>query len=101
MRISDWSSDVCSSDLGGNGGAGRLDFSSFLAVAPDGGDGGDGQGGTIEIAANDGGTVALGLDGGDSVSLSSSGSGGAGGLGSDSRFGEGKDRTSTRLNSRH
>ncbi|HET6524064.1 hypothetical protein [Sphingopyxis sp.] len=82
-------SNLVSGGIGGNGGAGALGFSSFPTVAPDGGDGGDGQGGTIEIAANDGGTVALGLDGGDIVSLSSGGSGGAGGLGSDSSFGEG------------
>lgn len=83
-------SNLVSGGIGGNGGAGGLGFSSFPAVAPDGGDGGNGQGGAIEIAANEGGTVALGLDsGGDAVSLSSSGSGGAGGLGSNSSFGEG------------
>ncbi|WP_447953650.1 hypothetical protein [Sphingopyxis chilensis] len=82
-------SNLVSGGIGGNGGAGGLGFSSFPAIAPDGGDGGDGQGGTIEIAANEGGTVSLGLDGGDFVSLSSSGSGGAGGAGSNSSFGEG------------
>jgi hypothetical protein len=83
-------SNLVSGGIGGNGGAGGLGFSSFPAVAPDGGNGGDGQGGAIEIAANEGGIVALGLDsGGDAVSLSSSGSGGGGGLGSNSSFGEG------------
>ncbi|QCB55567.1 hypothetical protein E5675_14780 [Sphingopyxis sp. PAMC25046] len=83
-------SNLVSGGIGGNGGAGGLGFSSFPAAAPDGGNGGNGQGGAIEIAANEGGTVALGLDSGDdAVSLSSSGSGGAGGLGSNSSFGEG------------
>jgi hypothetical protein len=83
-------SNLVSGGVGGNGGAGRLGFSSFPAAAPAGGNGGDGRGGTIEIAANEGGLVSLGLEGGsDSVLLSSSGRGGAGGLGSDSSFGAG------------
>ncbi len=75
--------------IGGNGGSGGLNFGSFPAVAPDGGDGGDGVGGTIEIAANDGAAVTLGLGGGSGVALGSGGSGGAGGTGANSVFGGG------------
>lgn len=75
--------------IGGDGGAGNLDFNSFPAVAPDGGDGGDGIGGTIEIAASDGATLALGLGSAPSVNLGSSGAGGTGGTGADSSFGVG------------
>lgn len=74
------------SGTGGNGGNGQLGFGSFELVAPSGGNGGDGRGGTIEIAANGGGTVTLGLVAGDTVILGSTGTGGNGGSGSDSVF---------------
>ncbi|MGV3730085.1 MAG: beta strand repeat-containing protein [Sphingopyxis sp.] len=75
--------------VGGNGGSGGLNFGSFPAVAPDGGDGGGGIGGTLEIAANDGAAVTLGLSDGSSVALGSTGRGGAGGTGANSVFGSG------------
>lgn len=75
--------------VGGNGGSGGVGFSSFPVVAPNGGNGGNGIGGTLEIAANDGGAVTLGLGGGSSIALGSTGRGGAGGTGADSVFGGG------------
>ncbi|WP_448140269.1 hypothetical protein [Sphingopyxis fribergensis] len=71
---------------GGNGGNGQLGFGSFALTAPSGGFGGDGRGGTIEIAANEGGTVTLGIVTGDSVVLGSTGTGGNGGNGASSVF---------------
>ena len=75
--------------VGGNGGTGNLSFGSFPTVAPNGGNGGDGVGGAIEIAANDGAAVTLGLGGGSVVTLGGGGRGGAGGTGANSVFGGG------------
>ncbi|MBO9694822.1 MAG: hypothetical protein J7499_01360 [Sphingopyxis sp.] len=75
--------------VGGNGGTGGLSFGSFPAVAPSGGNGGNGRGGTIEVAAADGGAVSIGLVTGDSAVLDSSGRGGNGGAGANSVFGAG------------
>ncbi|WP_338424590.1 beta strand repeat-containing protein [Sphingopyxis kveilinensis] len=75
--------------VGGNGGSGGLGFGSFPTIAPDGGDGGNGVGGTLEIAANDGAAVTLGLGSGSSIALGSTGRGGAGGTGENSVFGSG------------
>ncbi len=72
--------------VGGNGGAGGLAFSASPAVAPSGGNGGNGQGGTIEIAADEGGIVTLGILTGDSIVLGSSGTGGNGGNASNGGF---------------
>ncbi|HEV2597072.1 hypothetical protein [Sphingopyxis sp.] len=71
---------------GGNGGNGQLGFGSFTLAAPSGGNGGDGRGGTLEVAANGGGTVTLGLVVGDTIALGSTGTGGNGGNGSGSVF---------------
>jgi hypothetical protein len=71
---------------GGNGGAGRLSFGSSQLVAPNGGNGGNGTGGTIEIAASEGGTVSLALAAGDSIVFRSIGRGGNGGNGANSVF---------------
>lgn len=75
-----------SEGIGGNGGNGNRGFGSFPMIAPSGGNGGNGTGGTIEVAANEGGTVSLGLIDGDSVVFSSIGRGGNGGNGADSVF---------------
>ncbi|MGN7932464.1 beta strand repeat-containing protein [Sphingopyxis sp. 22461] len=74
---------------GGNGGDGRLGFSSSAAVAPSGGDGGSAQGGAIEVISRDGATMTLGLAAGDVVELGSTGIGGNGGNGSTADFGAG------------
>ena len=79
-------SNFISGGTGGNGGAGGLAFAATPAVAPSGGNGGTGQGGTVEIIANEGGTVNLGFLTGDSVVLSSTGRGGIGGSGSNGGF---------------
>lgn len=71
---------------GGNGGNAGLAIGAQPMFGPGGGFGGNGQGGTIEIAANAGGTVRLGFTSGNAVTLSSTGIGGNGGAGA-SNFG--------------
>lgn len=67
--------------IGGAGGRGGLSFFANPAVAPVGGLGGNGHGGTLEIGADNGATVALTPDVNGSILLSSSGTGGTGGGG--------------------
>lgn len=66
---------------GGAGGRGGLSFFANPAVAPTGGLGGNGRGGTLEIGADNGATVALTPDVNGNILLSSSGAGGTGGTG--------------------
>ncbi len=66
---------------GGNGGNAGLAMDAQPMFGPGGGFGGNGQGGTIEIAANAGGTVRLGFTTGNAVTLTSTGVGGNGGAG--------------------
>ena len=66
---------------GGAGGSAFTDFSSTPTVGGHGGDGGSATGGTIEIAANDGGTINLGFGSSGGLDLSSGGFGGNGGSG--------------------
>jgi hypothetical protein len=68
---------------GGLGGDAFTDFSSTPATAGRGGDGGFGYGGTIEVVANDGATVTLGIGRTGGEQFSSTGTGGDGGRGAD------------------
>src|SRR3546814_9136582 len=103
MRISDWSSDVCSSDLGDivfAADGGTITAGSYFVVA-DGitasatGTGGVADGGTIDLLASNGGLIEA-TDTAVSSSFSASAQSGtsAGGTGA-------TDRKSTRLNSSH
>src|SRR3546814_10310173 len=66
MRISDWSSDVCSSDL--VGGTGSLNILTSVSLYADarafggGASGGALRAGRINIAAHDGGSFAIAED---------------------------------------
>lgn len=72
---------------GGNGGNAQLGFGSFVLTAPSGGHGGDGRGGTIEVIANEGATVSLGIPaGGGGIVFDAISAGGNGGNGADSVF---------------
>jgi hypothetical protein len=78
---------------GGRGGDGGLSpFAVDVAAAPSGGRGGDGIGGTIEVAANDGGTLRLAAENSSpGAFLGSIGYGGGGGAGSPNLSGPGGD----------
>jgi hypothetical protein len=72
---------------GGSGGSANSSFLSEELVGAAGGNGGDATGGTLEIAASNGATVALGPDTSGIISLSSAGTGGSGGSGAFNGFG--------------
>lgn len=74
---------------GGDGGSGAIPFGATPEVAPRGGDGGTGEGGTLEVVASGGATVALGPDTSGAVALASRGTGGDAGNGSDAAFPDG------------
>src|SRR3546814_959413 len=105
MRISDWSSDVCSSDLLTQSDRGTLTLGNVMLLAEgiggSGGIGGTGQVGDPGGAAF-GGTTQAGsfLGDGDGLTLAGSASFGTLDLSSDAEGGN-RDRKSTRLNSSH
>ncbi|MBU0864774.1 MAG: hypothetical protein KKA44_09170 [Alphaproteobacteria bacterium] len=72
---------------GGNGGNANSSFFSENIVGAAGGNGGDATGGTLEIAASSGATVAIAPDTSGIISLSSAGTGGSGGSGAFNGFG--------------
>ncbi|MDP3784437.1 MAG: hypothetical protein Q8Q79_16155, partial [Sphingopyxis sp.] len=72
---------------GGSGGSANSSFLSEVLVGAAGGNGGDATGGTLEIAASNGATVAIGPDTSGIISFSSAGTGGSGGSGAFNGFG--------------
>ena len=72
---------------GGSGGSANSSFLSEELVGAAGGNGGDATGGTLEIAASNGATVAIGPDTSGIISFSSAGTGGSGGSGAFNGFG--------------
>ena len=72
---------------GGNGGSANSSFFSENIVGGAGGNGGDATGGTLEIAASNGATVAIAPETSGIVSLSSAATGGSGGSGAFNGFG--------------
>ncbi|MBK6413316.1 hypothetical protein [Sphingopyxis sp.] len=72
---------------GGNGGSANSNFFSDNIVGGAGGNGGDATGGTLEIAASNGATVAMTPETSGIVSLSSAATGGNGGNGAFNGFG--------------
>lgn len=72
---------------GGNGGGANSSFFSEELVGAAGGRGGDAAGGTLEIAASNGSTVAITPETSGIIALSSAGTGGNGGSGAFNGFG--------------
>ena len=72
---------------GGSGGGAGSSFFSEETVGAAGGSGGDATGGTLEIAASNGATVAIDPDTSGIISLGSTGTGGSGGSGAFNGFG--------------
>ena len=72
---------------GGNGGGANSSFFSEELVGAAGGRGGDATGGTLEIAASNGSTVAITPETSGIIALSSAGTGGNGGGGAFNGFG--------------
>lgn len=72
---------------GGSGGGAGSSFFSEEMVGAAGGRGGDATGGTLEVAASNGATVAIGPDTSGIIALGSTGTGGSGGSGAFNGFG--------------
>lgn len=73
--------------VGGTGGSANSGFFSEELIGAAGGIGGDATGGTLEIAASNGATVAINPETSGIISLGSTGTGGSGGSGAFNGFG--------------